>query len=400
MNLHDPPGCTKMRPMSCRRIQTYILYETLMPTLLSLGVFTFLLIMGELPDLTELVINQGVSSTSIFKLFSFQLPALLAVALPLAFLLGVLLAFGRLSSDHEFTALKATGTSLFALLKPVLLLALVFSFVTAVMEHYGKPAGKAAFRDQVFTIASNHASVGVKAGVFNDSFEGLTLYVTDKDEKNGQMSHVFIADERSTAEPTTIFARKGFFIANDVEKTLTLRLYEGSIHSLSRDAKQTYQLADFETYDLNLNAEQARQDLAERSRSLSEYTSLELLAESRRISDSVRLKRIYADVHRRNSKSFAPFFFALIGIPLGLQVSRSGKGSGFTLALCTALCYYLLLKIAANLVNEDLLPVEIAFYLPNLVFLAGGSYAIYRSAIEKPLRLRLPACCRWWSRTK
>jgi len=389
-----------MRSMSCRRIHTYILHEILLPTLLSLGVFTFLLVMGEFPDLTELVINQRVSAASIFTLFSFQLPALLAVALPLAFLLGVLLAFGRLSSDHEFTALKATGTSLFALLKPVLLLALVFSLVTAVMEHYGKPAGKAAFRDQAFVIASTHAGVGVKAGVFNDSFDGLILYVTDKNEKTGQMSNVFITDLRSAKEPTTIFARKGFFIANDAEKSLALRLYEGSIHSLSRDTKQTYQLAHFETYDLNLNAEQARQDLAERSRSLSEYTSFELLAESRRISDPARLKQLYSDLHRRNSKSFAPFFFALIGIPLGLQVSRSGKGSGFTLALCTALCYYLLLKIAANLVKENLLPVGVAFYLPNLVFLAGGSYAIYRSAIEKPLRLRLPACCRWWGRPK
>ncbi|NCO51320.1 MAG: LptF/LptG family permease, partial [Deltaproteobacteria bacterium] len=73
--------------MSCRRIHTYILHEILLPTLLSLGVFTFLLVMGEFPDLTELVINQRVSAASIFTLFSFQLPALLAVALPLAFLL-------------------------------------------------------------------------------------------------------------------------------------------------------------------------------------------------------------------------------------------------------------------------------------------------------------------------
>lgn len=384
-----------MRPMSCRRIHIYILSETLNPTLLGLCVFTFLLVMGELPELTELIINQGVPATSIFKLFSFQLPTLLSVALPLAFLLGVLIAFGRLSSDHEFTALKATGTSLFSLLKPVLLLALVCSFITAAMLHYGKPAGKAAFRSQVFAIASSHASVGIKAGVFNDSFDGLILYVSDKNEKTGQMSNIFITDERSTTEPATIFAHKGSFISNTAEKNLTLRLFDGTIHALSSSPQQTYQLANFATYDLNLDTGRAQQDLVDRSRSLSEYTSLELLAESRRITDPVRLKRIWSDLHRRNSVSFAPFFFALIGIPLGLQASRSGKGSGFTLALCTALFYYLLLKVAANLVSEDLLPAWGAFYLPNLVFLAGGSYAIYRSAIEKPLRLRLPACfCR------
>lgn len=384
--------------MSCRRIHAYILYETLMPTLLGLGVFTFLLVMGELPGLTELVINQGVPASKIFKLFSFQLPTLLSVALPLAFLLGVLLAFGRLSSDHEFTALKATGTSLFSLLKPILFLALCCSFVTAAMLHYGKPAGKAAFRDEVFAIASSHAGVGVKAGVFNDSFDGLILYVSDKDEKNNQMSNIFITDERSTTEPATIFAHKGAFLSDPAEKNLTLRLYDGSIHSLTRGPKPTYQLARFETYDLGLNVEEVRQDLGDRSRSLSEFTSFELLAESRRISDLPRRKRIWSDLHRRNSVSFAPFFFALIGIPLGLQVSRSGKGSGFTLALFTALFYYLLLKIAANLVSEDLLPAWLAFYLPNLVFLAAGSYAIYRSAIEKPLRLSLSLGR--WSRSK
>jgi lipopolysaccharide export system permease protein len=252
----------------------------------------------------------------------------------------------------------------------------------------------------VFAIASSHASVGVKAGVFNDSFEGLILYVSDKNEKTNQMSNIFITDERSTTEPATIFAHRGLFISNEAEKKLTLRLFDGTIHSLSRGPKQTYQLANFATYDLNLDAEQARQDLADRSRSLSEYTSFELLAEARRIGEPSRLKRIWSDLHRRNSLSFAPFFFALIGIPLGLQASRSGKGSGFTLALSTALFYYLLLKIAANLVSEDLLPVSIAFYLPNLVFLAAGSYAIYRCAVERPLRLRLPACFCRWSRTK
>lgn len=389
-----------MPTMATRRINRYVFREVLTPTLLGLAIFTFILVMGRLPGLTELVVNKGVPFFSILKLFSYLLPTFLSITIPLSFLLGILLAFGRLSADSEFIALKSTGVSLYGLLMPVLLFALVCSIATGWLTLYGEPAGKTAFGDQIFTIASDRASVGVEAGVFNDSFEGLVIYAESLDDKRDLMQKVFISDERSSEEPANIFARQGRFIHNPQFKTLTLRLKQGTIHHLSGDRKKSYQTINFSTYDINLDVGKGLADASSRGRSLGEYTPRQLIEARKNQTDVRQANRMAVELHKRINTSAAPLVFALIGIPLGLQSHRSGKGAGFALALGIALCYYVLISISTTLASKGALPAAIALYLPNLLFIIGGIFFIHRTAIEKPIRLQLPSLKMVFNRTK
>ncbi len=77
------------------RYHRYLLREIAVPTGLALFIFTFILFMGRILKLAEMVINKGVSLTDIAFLFAFLLPTFLVITLPLAFLLGVLLGFGQ-----------------------------------------------------------------------------------------------------------------------------------------------------------------------------------------------------------------------------------------------------------------------------------------------------------------
>ena len=90
----------------------------------------------------------------------------------------------------------------------------------------------------------------------------------------------------------------------------------------------------------------------------------------------------------------------LIGVPLGLQSQRSGKGAGFTLALIIFLVYYILLSLAGNIADKGLLPAAIILWLPNLCFLLGGSWLLHSTAIEKPLKTFSPqkAMRQWLTR--
>lgn len=375
--------------MANRRINTYIFREILTPTLLGLVVFTFILVMGRLPGLTEMVVNKGVPLGSILKLFGYLLPTFLSITIPLSFLLGILLAFGRLSADSEFIALKSTGISLYSLLMPVLLFAIACASITAGLTLYGEPLGKSAFRDQVFAIASDRASIGVQAGVFNDSFDDLVIYAESMEDRREQMLNVFISDERSAQDPANIFASNGRFIHNPEQQTLTLRLSQGTIHHLTSGAKESYQTIGFKTYDINLNLDQGQSHAASRSRSLGEYSPEQLIAASKDATDIRQRNRFTTELHKRISTSAAPLLFALIGIPLGLQSNRSGKGAGFALALGIALCYYVLLSLSGTLASKGILPAALILYLPNLLFLSAGVFFIHRTAIEKPIRLPL-----------
>ncbi len=376
--------------MATRRINHYIFREVLTPTLLGLVIFTFILTMSRLPKLAEMVVNKGVPLGSILKLMSYLMPSFLSIAIPLSFLLGVLLAFGRLSADGEFIALKSSGVSLYGLLVPVLLFSVACSMVTGGLILFGKPAGKTAFREQIFAIASDRASIGVEAGVFNDSFEGLIIYAQTLDDKRDQMLNVFISDERSAEKPVNIFARQGRFIKDPQRQTLSLHLQQGTIHHLATGEKESYQTIGFNTYNINLDLGEGLTESSTRSKSKGEYTPQELISARNNALNPRQSNILAAELHKRFSTSAAPLVFALIGIPLGLQSNRSGKGAGFALALGIALCYYVLLSITETLASTGTLPAYIALHLPNLLFISGGSFFIHRTAIEKPICLPRP----------
>ncbi len=216
--------------MTILRIHRYIIREVIAPTIISLLIFTFVLMMGKIPKLAELVISKGVPIEQMILLFGYLLPTFFSVTFPLSFLLGILLAFGRFSADSEYTALKASGISIYSAVKPVFFLAFLFSIGTIFITTTIEPASKTAFKSKLFEIASSGASVNIKPGIFNDNFDGIVLYARGMDTKQNIMKDIFISDERNVTTPATITAKQGHIISNQDQHRLTLRLSDGNIH--------------------------------------------------------------------------------------------------------------------------------------------------------------------------
>lgn len=375
--------------MSNWRIHRYILREISIPTLMSLLIFSFVILLGRIPRLTEMIISKGVPALDILELFAYLMPTFFSVTVPLSFLLGILLAFGRFSADSEYIALKASGISLYSMVRPVALLALMFTLLTAAITLIIEPASKSAFRSKIFQIASTSLNVSVKPGVFNDDFPGLVLYAQGLDERVGIMRDVFISDERNSSAPTVITAREGLFISNASSMLLTLRLRNGDIHRQPSEAGQdTYQTISFNNYDINLDFSAAVEQ-GQRRVSRSELSVMELWQAIRATDPGSQRYRLEAELHERIVIACVPLILILIGIPLGLQSQRSGKGAGFALALAVFLVYYVLLSFAGTLADKGILPAAVIMWLPNLVFLAGGSFFLYRAAVERPVHLHL-----------
>src|SRR3989338_3337251 len=122
-----------------RILRDYILKEFFHTFFLSVVVFTFVLLVGNVIMLADLIINKGVDLISVLKLFLYLIPWLLSFTLPIAALTGVILTFGRLSSDGELTAMKASGLSLYRISFPVLMLGAIFSFASFVINDQISP---------------------------------------------------------------------------------------------------------------------------------------------------------------------------------------------------------------------------------------------------------------------
>ena len=113
-----------------RILDRYIVREMLAPSALGLLVFTFVLLIDQIPRILALLVAHSADLYTIVRVFLHLLPSILAITIPMAFLLGVLLAFGRMASDSEIVALRAVGVSPLRLLGPVLFLAGTSGLVT------------------------------------------------------------------------------------------------------------------------------------------------------------------------------------------------------------------------------------------------------------------------------
>ena len=92
-------------------IDRYVAREVLAPFAVDVGLLTFALVTGKLLKLMDMVVNHGVSLGEVMGIMGYIMPAFLELTFPMAVLLGVLMGFGRMSSDQEMTAARACGVS-------------------------------------------------------------------------------------------------------------------------------------------------------------------------------------------------------------------------------------------------------------------------------------------------
>jgi lipopolysaccharide export system permease protein len=229
----------------------YILKEIIPIFFIGLMTFTIILLMDKILKLIELIVTRGGSLSDVLTLFLFISPSFLIITIPVAVLLGTLLTFGRLSSDSEITAFKASGMSLYQLFFPIAIFALATFLLTSFLVFYGLPWGNRGFKATLFRLAQSKADIEIKERVFNDAFSGLVVYVDRVPLQGNHMEGILIYDQREKGKSHTILAKEGFVINNPESQEIILRLKSGDIHRIEPEAR-TFQKIKFDTYDLKL----------------------------------------------------------------------------------------------------------------------------------------------------
>jgi lipopolysaccharide export system permease protein len=372
--------------MATARISRYVLKEITVPTIVAMVIFCFVLVMGRLLKLVELVVNKGVPILEILSLFTHLLPTFFIIIIPFSLFLGILIGFGRLSAESEIIALKSGGVSLFSLIKPVLLLGIIGSLLVGWLSVYAQPSGRHAFDQKIFRLANEQIGSSIRPGIFNTDFDNLIIYTGSLDEVTGEMRDVFISDNRSAQSPVIITASKGLVLSDPETLRMTLRLERGNIHRRKLEAgNENYQAARFGSYDLNLSLDKGSGAGTKRPKKINRMTFSEIQLALTKNHDTKTLNAMQTEIHERFSLSLAPLVFAILGVPLGIQSTRSGKGGGFAKALGITLIYYALLTTARTAGHDGLLPPFVAMWIPNGLMLSGGVYLFLLHARERRL---------------
>ncbi len=380
-------------------ISRYIFREIAVPFLIILFVLTFVLLMGKILQIMDLMVNKGIRVLDIGHLIILIMPNFMLFTIPIALLISILIAMGRFSADNEITALKASGVSLIQLYYPVAIASLLAFVCAIVIGYFLVPQSNFATKKLLFKLASQNASIGIKEKVFNSDFKDLLLYADKVPADSEYMEGVIISDNRIIGKQNTILAKKAFLVADPKLMIIKLRMEDGSIHTVSSDLKN-YRKVDFKSYDVNLDLSTALAALTDASKSSTEMTMTELLERMKKPGlDGAAVRELAIEVHKKFSIPLSCIFFGLLALPLGITSHRAVKSRGFAVGIMIVAAYYLLRVGGEALVETGRLAPVIGVWTPNFVFALLGVYLFYMANKEISL-FRIAYAYFWKSKLK
>lgn len=366
-------------------IHRYLIREMIPPFGITLIFFLFIFLMTKLLEVTNIVVNYDVDAWAIGLMLLYSVPFFLQFVIPMAVMMGVLLAFLRLSSDNETVAMKACGVSVYKVLGPALGFSLLGTLATAWVTIYAMPWGSTSIKQMTLKLAASSLEVGLKERSFNDQFEDVVVYVSEVDPHSGTLSHLFIEDRRNPKVISTIIAPKGRLYKSAAALSAHLQLTDGSITQVDL-ATRSANAVHFERYDLRLNLQldsvEAKADGKHRSEmSLAEIRDyLEGYGERDR-----RYFRTLMDYHKKFSIPMAGLVLGLLAVPLGFQSGGARRSYGVGLGLILFLLYYILLTAGWTYGKTGDIPPLVGMWAPNVVFTVLGGFFLRRCATDRSL---------------
>jgi lipopolysaccharide export system permease protein len=359
-------------------ISRYVLKEFLFPFALSVAALAFLLVTQQALRLVDLLVNRGVDSGTLLRIFVALLPAFFVVTLPIAAMMGTIGAFNRLSADREILALRATGWPTRRLVWPAAVFSAVLCVGVYAMALVGEPWSGGSIRGLTGDLLKQQATLAVTEGAFNDGLSGMTIYVEQVPQPN-QLEGVLIVDERVKGSEWLILADHGAFL-NDGGNMFSLRLQHGSLHRAPEGtAQDRYQVASFQSYELKLDPSRF-QDGALATASDESLTELRERARAERLASgslSPDTTRALYTAYKDLAFPLATFWLGVLGVPLGLSTGLTGRISGFAFGVLAIGAYYLLM-VVADAAARGWLPPLAAALLPNAVLAACVAFLLWR----------------------
>lgn len=362
-----------------RILSLYIIREITSLFLLGIMVFTLILLMGRLIKLTDLVISRGVPLIDVCRMILCLMPSFLVFTIPMAFLLAVLLAFGRLSADNEITVMKAGGISLMQLMPPVVLCGLVAALLTLAASTVGVPWGNSAFKSLTLQVMKQNVAATIREKVFWDDIPGIVMYTEHYDEERHVLKGVVIHDGRDQSRPLTIFAADGVIGGGAAHNDIRLALNNGSIHIAGK--ADEYRLIHFGEYLMTIGGGGQGTGFGRNELDMT-VAELRQQINGPATTKASRLKSL-SELHSRFAFPFASLVFAVVAVPLGMQNRRSGKSAGFATSIGILLAYYVVQSLLRTLAEKGSLPPALALWLPNMIFLGLGWYLLRMASLER-----------------
>ena len=377
-----------------RLLDRHVLTETAIAGGAATGAFVFVLVAGNILSQVSSAIASGrVNAWEGLELVGLLIPGVLPYALPLGLLTGVLIAFGRMSSQQELTAMKASGRSLGRIARPALLLAGGLALLSAWLNLEIAPSANTEYRRLLLGSAKDNPASVIVPGKLNRQFPGMVIRAAERDGEVLRDFWLWSVDDRGRLTQT-VHAREARLapgVNSAGEGILRVNLTDARLEKRQPGDETFASPSSFiqaRTTSLEFAASGIFKDGDNFQRKLRWLTTSELLDamdKGWQVAPNATRKEkeqgqmlAMTQLMSHLASAFSVFSLAFLAVPLAVRVGRSETFVNATIALGVALSYYLLTSMAAYVKDPDLRP-DLLIWLPNVV-VVGLAWTLLRRA--------------------
>jgi lipopolysaccharide export system permease protein len=231
----------------------YILREHIAPFFMAFFIITFLLVIDYVPRIIDTVIDKNIGLPVVMELIGLNLAWMLALSIPMSVLVATMMAFGRLSSDFEITAIKASGINVLRILLPLVLVAALLSFGMIQFNDKVLPDLNRRARLLFGDISAMRPTLIFRSGVFISDIPGYLVLIDEIDHATSLVRGVRITETREPSKPRIVVADHGYLKMTDEGRNMQFTLYDGEIHSLDLTEPDNYRKVHFDNQVINIS---------------------------------------------------------------------------------------------------------------------------------------------------
>lgn len=223
-----------------KRLHKFVIKSFLGPFFMTFFICVFILLMQFLWKYIDDLVGKGLDWKIVSELLMYASFGLVPLAFPLAMLLASIMTFGNLGENYELVAMKASGISLFRIMRPLVVVAIIMTSIAFYFSNNILPKTNLKFYTLMFSVKQQKPEMVIKEGVFSNDMENYSIKVERKGKNNNMLYDVMIynhSDNQGNVNVSISDSGK-MEITND-KKFMSITLYNGQNYTESEESRQS-----------------------------------------------------------------------------------------------------------------------------------------------------------------
>lgn len=332
----------RLKDIKSNVLVKYIAKELFLYFLVCFAFFFVVFFVNQILLLAETILKKRVPVLSVIKLIGYCLPSIIAQSAPFATLVGFLMCLGRLVSDNEVIILRASGQRYSVILKPVIIMGMLISVFSFVMNDYFLPLGTLNYNRMFKQIIVSNPAVELESQSVK-RMNDATLVIGDVSKYN--VSDLVLFDAADGGKQRLIVSKN-----TDVKKAVSpgvlmqLNMNDAFVLMLDKKNRKNFDILTSDGMTLNVFEDSIISSSGGTSpREMTSWDLYKKIKNMKKLNNSTKkqLNSYNLEYNKKFSIPFGSIFFALLAFPLALVFGRKdGQTLGLIFGIIISVLYW------------------------------------------------------------